>query len=90
MIPPKVYWVVVAIVLAVVFAPALLAGGGFIIAVALAVVVLVLALGGPYAKDLYETKHMGSKGRRFEDEWRDMLAGGSDSGPLDDNDRGGK
>lgn len=56
--------------------PALIAGGGFILAAGLAVLVIAVLLGSSLAWDLILNREMGAKGRRTEDRVRDLV--GSD------------
>ena len=63
---------------AIAFAPALIAGSGFAIAVGLAVGILVTGYGGRYGAEILKNQHIGSRGTRTND-FRDIVNGsGSD------------
>jgi hypothetical protein len=67
----------------IVLLPAIVAGGGFILAVLLAVAVLLAFLGGPKLWDLYKTQNIGARGR--EGNWRDLV---NPDGDLEDIEEG--
>ena len=46
---------------ALVFVPALIAGGGFLLPAVVAVTILLLVVGGQFARDLIINRHMGAK-----------------------------
>lgn len=58
--------------------PALLAGGGFILAVALAVSVVVTAYGGRYGARILEKQYIGAKAGSRNADVRDRIMGDSD------------
>lgn len=69
-----------AILIGLVLLPALLAGGGFILAIALALAIGLLFFGGPAAYDLYKTKNLGANSGM---QARDVLAGNTDGDMTD-------
>jgi len=56
----RIVWGIAAIV----FAPALLAGGGFIVALGAVAIVLTGYYGGRYGARVYEQRNIGAKGGR--------------------------
>lgn len=76
---------VVLALAALVVLPAIVAGGGFVVAIALAVALVVGAYSGRYGLRIVEKRHVGAKqaGRR---DARDRLRGG----PGDDGNSGGE
>jgi hypothetical protein len=60
---------------ALVFVPALIAGGGFILPAVIAVTLLLLLVGGQFARDLIINRHMGAKSGGNAD-INDLLSGG--------------
>ena len=56
------YLVVVGVIVALVFLPALLVGGGFLVALVLGAIVVAVLLGGPLGYDIYRNKTMGERG----------------------------
>lgn len=70
------------IVAALILVPALIAGAGLVLAVAGALIVLVLVVGGQLGWEYYNNKHMGAAGRKIdakhsesEDTIRDLIGG---------------
>jgi len=90
----KTSYIIVAVgIAALAFAPAILAGGGFIITTVLFVAIAAALIGIPELWDLFKTKRMGSKGRQMdrqaaEDYVRDVMNGSKR--PLDDDEPGGE
>lgn len=71
---------------ALILLPALVAGGGFILAGVLAFALLLAFLGGPKLWDLHMNKSMGERGRA---DVRDLIQGGDDTGRRQPNRRDG-
>lgn len=67
-----------------VLAPALVAGGGFLLALLLAMAVVLAMVGGPKLWELYEKQNLGAKGRNTD--IRDLI--GTDE--VDEVDTGDK
>ncbi|ELZ96586.1 hypothetical protein [Haloferax sulfurifontis] len=71
----NLYVALVAALVGLVLAPAILAGGGFIIAIGLVVVILAVLIGGPELLDIYKTKSMGQYSGL---DTRDLVQGNGD------------
>lgn len=69
------YHLLVAGVAALIFVPAVLAGVGFYLALIVAGIWLLSALGGPKLWELIVSQQMGSKGRSRDRDVRDLISG---------------
>lgn len=81
------YLAILGGLVAVVVAPALLAGGGFVIAIVLAVVLVVALVGGPKLWDLHMTRSMGE---RSSTSVRNLIQGDDLPGAGNDRNRRGR